>query len=40
LAFSLIWYLFSWNDRNTERRGHPVLALLYLLPFAVGIFIL
>ncbi len=40
LAFFLAWYLFSWDGRNTERRGHPALALLALLPFAIGIFIL
>ncbi|MCB9419837.1 MAG: ABC transporter permease [Ardenticatenaceae bacterium] len=39
LAFFLAWYLFSWDGRNTERRGHPALALLALLPFAIGIFI-
>ena len=39
LAFLLAWYLFSWDGRNTERRGHPALALLALLPFAIGIFI-
>jgi ABC-2 type transport system permease protein len=38
LAFFLAWYLFSWDGRNTERRGHPALALLALLPFAIGIF--
>jgi ABC-2 type transport system permease protein len=40
LAFFLAWYLFSWDGRNSERRGHPTLALLALLPFAIGIFIL
>ena len=40
LAFFLAWYLFSWDGRNSERRGHPALALLALLPFAIGIFIL
>jgi ABC-2 type transport system permease protein len=40
LAFFLAWYLFSWDGRNSERRGHPALALTALLPFAIGIFIL
>ena len=40
LAFGLAWYLFSWDGRNGERRGHPALALLALLPFAIGVFIL
>ncbi len=39
LAFGLAVYLFSWDSRNTTRRGHPLLALLVLLPFIVGIFL-
>ena len=39
LAFGLAVYLFSWDSRNTDRRGHPLLALLFLLPFVVGIFV-
>lgn len=33
-AFCLALYLFSWDSRNSERRGHPALALLALLPYA------
>jgi ABC-2 type transport system permease protein len=40
LAFGLAIFLFSWDSRNTTRRGHPLLALLVLLPFIVGIFLL
>jgi ABC-2 type transport system permease protein len=40
LAFGLAVYLFSWDSRNTTRRGHPLLALLVLLPYIVGIFLL
>ncbi len=40
IAFALAVYLFSWDSRNTERRGHPLLALLALLPYAIGIFLL
>lgn len=40
LAFGLALYLFSWDSRNTARRGHPLLALLVLLPYIVGIFLL
>jgi ABC-2 type transport system permease protein len=40
LAFGLALYLFSWDSRNTSRRGHPLLALLALLPFVIGIFLL
>jgi ABC-2 type transport system permease protein len=39
LAFGLAVYLFSWDSRNTERRGHPLLALLVLLPYLIGIFL-
>jgi ABC-2 type transport system permease protein len=37
LAFGLALYLFSWDSRNTARRGHPLLALLVLVPYAAGI---
>ena len=40
LAFVLALYLFSWDSRNTARRGHPLLGLLALLPYAAGIFLL
>ena len=40
LAFVLAIYLFSWDSRNTTRRGHPLLALLALVPYAAGIFLL
>ncbi len=40
LAFGLAVYLFSWDSRNTIRRGHPLLALLVLLPYIIGIFLL
>ena len=39
LAFGLSVYLFSWDSRNSTRRGHPLLALLVLLPYVIGIFI-
>ncbi len=39
LAFGLAVYLFSWDSRNTTRRGHPLLALLVLLPYVIGIFL-
>jgi len=40
LAFGLAIYLFSWDSRNTTRRGHPLLALLVILPYALGILLL
>jgi ABC-2 type transport system permease protein len=35
LGFGLAVYLFTWDSHTTERRGHPALALLALVPFAV-----
>jgi len=40
LAFVLASYLFSWDNRNTTRRAHPVLSFLVLAPFIIGIFVL
>ncbi|MBE0685123.1 MAG: ABC transporter permease [Anaerolineaceae bacterium] len=39
LAFWVAVYLFSWDSRNTTRRGHPILALIFLLPFVISILI-
>ena len=39
LAFGLAIYLFNWDSRNNSRRGHPLLALLVLLPYLIGIFL-
>ncbi len=40
LAFGLAVYLFSWDSRNTTRRGPTWLAWLVLLPYVVGILVL
>lgn len=40
LAFGLAVFLFSWDSRNTTRRGHPVLGWLALLPYVAGMFLL
>jgi len=40
VAFILANYLFSWDSRNSTRRGHPALALLAFLPYAVGLILL
>jgi len=40
LAFGLAIYLFNWDRHNTTQRGHPLLALLALLPYAVGMLLL
>jgi ABC-2 type transport system permease protein len=40
LAFGLAGYLFDWDSHHTTRRGPLALAWLFLLPYAVGIFLL
>ncbi len=40
LSFGLANYLFCWDSQNKTRRGHPALALLALLPYAVGVALL
>jgi len=40
LAFGLAIYLFNWDRRNAAQPGHPLMALLILLPYVIGIFIL
>ncbi len=40
VQLQLALYLFSWDSRNTARRGHSLLALLALVPYAAGIFLL
>ena len=37
IAFGLAVYLFNWDSRNTTRRGSPWMALLVLVPYALGI---
>jgi len=37
LSFGLAIYLFSWDRRNTTRRGHPLLAFLAWSPYIVGV---
>ena len=39
LAFGLAIYLFNWDSRNQARRGHPLMALLALAPYVIGIFL-
>jgi ABC-2 type transport system permease protein len=36
LSFGLAIFLFNWDSRNKTSRGHPVMALLALLPYVVG----
>ncbi|HSG18524.1 MAG TPA: ABC transporter permease [Anaerolineae bacterium] len=40
IAFLLALYLFSWDSKNSKRRGHPALALLVLAPYFAGILLL
>lgn len=40
VAFVLALYLFSWDSKNSQRRGHPILALLILVPYVIGILFL
>lgn len=37
ISFVLAIYLFSWDRQNSVRRGSPLLALISLLPFIVGV---
>ncbi len=37
LAFALAVYLFNWDSQNNARRGHPLMALLVLVPYVLGI---
>ncbi len=36
IAIGLAVYLFSWDSHNSVRRGHPLMALLVLLPYLAG----
>ena len=40
IAFGLALYLFSWDSKNSKRRGHPALALLAFVPYFIGIVLL
>jgi len=40
LAFGLAIYLFDWDSQNNVRRGHPLMALLALVPYLVGLALL
>jgi ABC-2 type transport system permease protein len=40
LAFALALFLFSWDSKNSNRRGSPILALLIFVPFIISIFVL
>jgi ABC-2 type transport system permease protein len=37
LAFALAVYLFNWDNSNRSRKARPILALLALLPYGIGV---
>jgi hypothetical protein len=39
LAFGLAIYLFSWDQHNSSRKGHPILGLWAFIPFVVSVFL-
>jgi ABC-2 type transport system permease protein len=39
VSFGLAIYLFNWDSKNNTRRGNPLLALLALIPYIAGIFL-
>jgi ABC-2 type transport system permease protein len=39
VSFGLAIYLFNWDSKNNTRRGHPLLALLALVPYIAGVFL-
>jgi ABC-2 type transport system permease protein len=40
LSCGLAVYLFSWDNRNATRRGHPAIALFTLLPYVLAAFLI
>ncbi len=36
IAFGLAIFLFSWDNKNKTRKGHPAFAFLVLLPYIAG----
>jgi len=39
ISFGLALYLFNWDSKNQTRRGNPLLGLLAIVPFIVGMFL-
>ena len=39
LSFVLAIYLFNWDRHNTTQRGHPLFALIVLLPYIPSMFL-
>jgi ABC-2 type transport system permease protein len=38
IAFGLAVFLFNWDPHNRTSKGHPLMALLAVLPYVVGLF--
>jgi ABC-2 type transport system permease protein len=38
LALGLAIFLFNWDPHNKTSKGHPLMAILAILPYVVGIF--
>ena len=39
LSFGLGIFLFNWDPHNKTSKGHPLMAILAILPYVVGIFL-
>jgi len=39
LAFGLAVLLFNWDPHNRTSKGHPLMAILAVLPYLIGIFL-
>ncbi len=37
LAFGLATYLFNWDSLNRSRRGHPLLSVIVMIPYILGL---
>jgi ABC-2 type transport system permease protein len=39
ISFGLAIFLFNWDPHNKTSRGHPLMAILAIVPYIVGMFI-
>ncbi len=39
ISLALALYLFNWDNQNRSRRGNPLMGLIAILPFVLGIFL-
>jgi ABC-2 type transport system permease protein len=40
LALGAAWFLFQWDNRSGERRAHPLVGLIALLPYVISMVLL